>query len=214
MSYFREFPDLEYQSFLLDKKSSSDYVRVKNIFRRVKLREDLQSIITLFNKYVIPDGVRPDNIAESLYGKADYDWVVLICAGIINVRNEWPISNREVYFYTEKKYGPDLNAIRHYETIEVLDSNGRLILPKGKIVDSNFTIPDPDNQLLSINPVIGVSNYEYEVSLNDKKRNIYLLRPQYLQQFLNDFRSIMKYEKSSQYVNRDLIKTENTRIYT
>lgn len=214
MSYFREFPDLEYQSFLPNKNSSMDYVRVKNIFRRIKLREDFQNVVTLFNKYVIPDGIRPDNIAESLYGKSDYDWVVLISAGIINVRDEWPLSNRDIYFFAEKKYGTELNSVRHYETTEVFDSNKRLILPKGKIVDYNFTIPDPNNPLLSLNPVVGISNYEYEVNLNDKKRNIYLLKPQYLQQFLNDFRDIMKYEKSSQYINRDLIKTENTRIHS
>lgn len=214
MSYFREFPELEYQSFLPNKNSSRDYVRVKNLFRRVKLREDFQNVVTLFNKYIIPDGIRPDNVAESLYGKADYDWVVLISAGIINVRDEWPLSNREIYFFAENKYGNELNSIRYYETTEVLDSSGRLILPKGKIVDSNFTIPDPNNPLLSLNPVAGISNYEYEVRLNDKKRNIYLLKPQYLQQFLNDFRDIMKYEKSSQYINRDLIKTENTNIYS
>lgn len=212
MSYFRELPDLEYQSPFSDSNSSQNYVRAKNLFRRVKLRDDLQNVFTLFNKYQIPEGARPDIIAEEVYGKADYDWVVLLTAGIVNVRDEWPLSNRDLYTYAEQIYGDDLNAIHHYETTEVKDANGRLILPKGKIVDSTFTIPDPDDYLATLNPVVGISNYEYETIKNEEKRSIYLLRPDYLQQYLNDMRKIMYYEKSSQYVDKKLIRTENTRI--
>jgi hypothetical protein len=212
MSYFRELPDLEYQSPFADSNSSQNYVRAKNLFRRVKLRDDLQNVFTLFNKYQITEGARPDTIAEEVYGKADYDWVVLLTAGIVNVRDEWPLSNRDLYTYAEQIYGDDLNAIHHYETKEVKDANGRLILPKGKIVDSTFTIPDPDDYLATLNPVVGISNYEYETIKNEEKRTIYLLRPDYLQQYLNDMRKIMYYDKSSQYVDKKLIRTENTRI--
>jgi hypothetical protein len=212
MSYFRELPDLEYQSPFADSNSSQNYVRAKNLFRRVKLRDDLQNVFTLFNKYQITEGARLDTIAEEVYGKADYDWVVLLTAGIVNVRDEWPLSNRDLYTYAEQIYGDDLNAIHHYETKEVKDANGRLILPKGKIVDSTFTIPDPDDYLATLNPVVGISNYEYETIKNEEKRTIYLLRPDYLQQYLNDMRKIMYYDKSSQYVDKKLIRTENTRI--
>jgi hypothetical protein len=211
MSYFRELPDLEYQSPFVDSNSSQNYVRAKNLFRRVKLRDDLQNVFTLFNKYQIPDGVRPDIVAEAVYGRADYDWVVLMTAGIVNVRNEWPLSNRDLYRYAENIYGTQLNAVHHYETTEVKDSNGRLILPAGKVVDSTFTIPKPDDYGATLNPVVGISNYEYETLKNEEKRSIYLLRPDYLQQYLNDMRTIMYYEKSSQYVDKKLIRTENTR---
>lgn len=212
MSYFRELPDLEYQSPFADSNSSQNYVRAKNLFRRVKLRDDLQNVFTLFNKYQIPEGARPDTVAEEVYGKADYDWVVILTAGIINIRDEWPLSNRDLYRYAEEVYGDDLNAVHHYETTEVKDSNGRLILPKGKIVDSTFTIPDPNIPIQTLNPVVGISNYEYETRKNIEKRTIYLLRPDYLQQYLNDMKKIMYYDKSSQYVDKKLIRTENTRI--
>lgn len=212
MSYFREIPNLEYQSFLSTRKSSDEYLLVKNIFRRVKLRDDLQNIFTIFNKYQIKDGARPDTVAQEIYGSSQYDWVVLVGANIINVRNEWPLSDRDIYRYSEELYGNDLNAIHHYETTEVKDSNGRLILPKGKVVDSNFTIPKPDLPTQTINPVAGVSNYEYEVIKNDKKRSIYILKPSYLQQAINDIKKAMTYDRSSQYVNDKLIKTQNTRV--
>ena len=212
MSYFRELPDIEYQSPFADSNSSQNYVRAKNLFRRVKLRDDLQNVFTLFNKYQIPEGARPDIVAEAVYGRADYDWVVLMTAGIVNVRDEWPLSNRDLYRYAENIYGTQLNAVHHYETTEVKDSNGRLILPAGKGVDSNFTIPKPDDYTATLNPVIGISNYEYETAKNEEKRSVYLLRSDYLQQYLNDMRTIMYYEKSSQYVDKKLIRTENTRV--
>jgi hypothetical protein len=143
MSYFRELPDLEYQSPFADSNSSQNYVRAKNLFRRVKLRDDLQNVFTLFNKYQIPEGARPDTVAEAVYGKADYDWIVILTAGIVHIRDEWPLSNRDLYRYAENVYGNDLNAIHHYETKEIKDSNGRLILPSGKIVDSNIYYSRP-----------------------------------------------------------------------
>ena len=212
MSYFRELPNLEYQSFLSTSKGSDEYLLVKNIFRRVKLRDDLQNVFTIFNKYQIQEGARPDTVAEELYGSSQYDWVVLIGAGIINVRNEWPLSNGDIYRYSEQLYGNDLNDVHHYETTEVKDSNGRLILPAGKIVDSTFTIPNPNIPIQTLNPVVGISNYEYEVIKNNKKRDIYVLKPAYLQQVINDTRKAMTYDRSSQYVNDKLIRTENTRV--
>jgi len=211
MSYFRELPDLFYQSPLETKNSSTEYVRVKNLFRRVKLRDDLQSVFTLFNKYSVRQGERPDTIAEKLYGSADLDWVVMLTAGIINLRDQWALSDYELYRYVESKYGDNLNEIRFYETKEVKDSSGRIVLPKGKVVDSGFTIPDPSNNLTNLNPVNGISNFEYEVRKNEEKRLIYILKPEYLQLYLNDLRRIMQYEKSSQYINGRLASTENTR---
>ena len=211
MGYFRELPELYYQSFLSDSNSSQNYLLVKNLFRRCKLRDDLQNVFTIFNKYEIVEGARPDTVAEEMYGSAELDWVVLMTAGIVNARDEWPLSDKEIYDYALDVYGNDLNDIHHYETKEIKDQNGKLILPKGKTVDSTFTIPDPDDYRLTINPITGISNYEYEVIKNNKKRSIYLLKPGYLQQFLNDMRQEMLYDKSSQYISEDLIETENTK---
>ena len=215
MSYFRELPDLNYQSPLSTKTSSRSYLRVKNLFRRVKLRDDLNNVFTIFYKYQIPEGARPDTIAEEIYGSSDLDWVVLLTAGIINLRNEWPLDNRHLYRFVESKYGlENVNNMHHYETKEVKDSNGRVILPAGKRVDSTFSMVNPDNANkvnITPNPVIGVTNWEYETLINEEKRSIFLLRRNYLQMYLNDMREIMHYDKSSQFVNRRLVETENTR---
>ena len=212
MGYFRELPNLRYPSFLSEKTSSLDFIEVKNVFRRVKLRDDLQNNFTVFERYEIPMGFRPDVVAEELYGSDQLDWVVLTVAGILNVRNEWPLSDRDIYDYSLDKYGDSLNSVKFFETTEVKDTNGRMILPKGKVVDSNFTIPKPGEPTATLNPVVGISNYEYETRLNDKKRSIFVLREEYLQQFLNDMRELMTYDESSEFINEKTIQTENTNI--
>ena len=212
MGYFRELPNLRYPSFLPEKISSLDFIEVKNIFRRVKLRDDLQNNFTVFDKYEIGEGMRPDTVAEELYGSSDFDWIVITVAGIINIRNEWPLNNRDLFNYADLKYGDSLNSARFFETTEVKDATGRLILPKGKVVDSNFTIPKPGEPNATLNPVVGISNYEYETRLNEEKRNIFILREEYLQQFLNDMREIMTYAESSEFLDERTIQTENTNI--
>ena len=213
MGYFRELPELQYQSFLKDRLSTEDYIVVKNFFRRIKLRDDLQSIFTLFNKYVILDGERPDTLAEKFFGDSSLDWVVMISAGIINVYDEWPLSNHDLYNFVVDKYGVEnVSGIHHYETELVVDSSNRLILKSGLIVDADFTIPDPDDYSLTLNPVNGITNLEYETLKNDKKREIYVLKPSFLEDFIENTRSLMRYQKSSEYINNRLIKTENTKV--
>ena len=213
MSYFRELPNFEYQSPFANSTGASDYVTAKNVFRRMKLRDDLKNVFTLFNKRFIEEGERPDTVAEKEYGKSDLDWVVLLSAGIINVRNEWPLSSRDLYNYVVEKYGlAEKDFVHHYETKEVKDSQNRLILPKGKVVDSNFTIPKPGQPNTTLNPVVGITNYEYEVRENIKKSTISILRRSYLQQFLSDMKKEMTYKRSSQFVSNDLIRTENTKL--
>ena len=212
MGYFRELPNLRYPSFLKEKKSSLDYIEVKNVFRRIKLRDDLQKNFTIFNKYEIEEGMRPDTVAEELYGNPEFDWIILTVAGILNVRNEWPLNNRDLYNYCLDKYDDSLNSVRFFETKEVKNADGKLILPRGKVVDSNFTIPNPSNPSANLNPVVGISNYEYETRLNDEKRNIYILREEYVQQFLTDIRDIMTYAESSEFIDERTAQTENIYI--
>ena len=87
-----------------------------------------------------------------------------------------------------------------------------MILPKGKVVDSNFTIPNPTNPSATLNPVVGISNFIYETRLNEEKRNINILREEFLQDFLDDMRQIMTYQDSSEFVDQQTIQAENLNI--
>ena len=223
MAYFKELPNVLYQSFLKSKNSSLDYVEVKNLFRRVKLRDDLQNVFTMFDKYEIPIGFRPENVAEDYYGSDELDWVVLITANIVHMRNDWPLDDQELYEFALNKYGSEggLSETHHYETKEIKDSRGHVILPEGKVVQSDFKVTywnSIDGETGSYvtssttDTRTGIANYVYETRLNNEKRSIYLLKREYLQDFLNDFRDIMVYGRSSQFVDDELIRTENTNI--
>jgi len=191
---------------------------LKTFSRRVKLREDIQNTLVVFDKYEIPMGFRPDNVAEELYGSASLDWVVITCAGIVNIRDEWPLDSNQIYDYSLNKYGENLNEVKYYQTKEIRDGEGHLILPKGKRVNSNFTVKYYDNTLSTYvtksgtNVRSGISNYEHETILNDNKRFISVLKEEFLQEFLNDFRDIMVYGKSSQFVDDKTVKTENLNL--
>jgi len=233
MTYFRELPDLEYLSPLLSKGTSKEYIMVKNLFRRVKLFDWIKDISNTFLKIQITEYARPDMIAEEYYGSATYDWVVLLTADIVNVQAQWPLSNYDLIEYVEEKYGiENVNDVHHWETVEVRDQNGRLVLPAGKIVDEGFTINSPDgvhstqyriirgfedevwtDTVNPVSPVVGVSNYEYENRINEDKRSISILRPDYLQQFINDMRVLMAYSKSTEFINSKLAKVENSQLF-
>ena len=213
MSYFRELPNFEYQSPFANSTGASDYVTAKNVFRRMKLRDDLKNIFILFNKRVIEEGERPDTVAEKEYGKSDLDWVVLLSAGIINVRNEWPLSSKDLYNFIVEKYGDDKDSVYYYETKEIRDSQNRLIIPKGSRVDSDFSVTYFDNgTMVTKSEITGVTYYEHEVKENIKKSTINILRRSYLQQFLSDMKKEMTYKRSSQFVSNNLIRTENTKL--
>ena len=151
MSYFRELPDLAYQSPLSHKNSSRDYIIIKNIFRRTKLADYLKDAVTIFQKFVIGDGDRPDTIAAKIYGDSRLDYVVILMAGITNIHHQWPLQDYQVYDYALEKYGSEteMNAIRYHETLEIIDDQGRQIVPPNLIVDANFKIDGTVNKFPS-----------------------------------------------------------------
>ena len=218
MAYFTDFPDILLPSFTDNRNSSTDFVRTKNLFKRAKIRDDIFRDAVAFEEFAIQGDDRPDNVAFKAYGDSNLDWVVLLSNNILNIRDEWPLSPTEIYNYSEKKYGSGLNDVRYYITKEIRDSEGHLILPQGKVVNSDFTVKYYDNILSSYQTRsgtsvrTGVSNYEHETKLNEDKRFIFIIKGDFLQEFLNDFRDIMVYGKSSQFVNDKTVKTENLNI--
>ena len=218
--YFRKLPNLNYPSLLKTRESNTDFIQTKNLFRRVKVREDLFANFMQFDKYKVVGDERPDNVAQKVYDNDDLDWIVLISNNIVDLNNEWPLTQSQLNEFLNDKYTPqELVSIHHYETLELRDSRNQLILPAGIVVDEDFNLEylsggqvKSTNSLVDGRPVKAVTFYDYENDLNDKKRNINVLKPELLGVFIRDFERIMKYDKSSQYVNRRLKRTENPRI--
>jgi hypothetical protein len=213
-AYFRQFPELEYPSLANDRQSIYDYNRVKNIFRRAVIRDDILNSYVAFEKYSIQGDERPDNVAETFYNNPSLDWVVLITNNITNIRDDWPMSNADLYNYLTEKYTEaQLSNIHHYETLKILDGQGRLIQPEGYTVDSTHSVTFLEGGVLKTESRIkSVSYLQHEISLNDEKREINILKPEYLSLFLRDNRQVMEYQPSQQYISSTLKKTENPRI--
>jgi len=220
-NYFNRLPDFEYISRLPDAQIS-DYITVKNLFKKGKLREDIFQNLTFFTKYQIQGNDRPDNVAFEVYKDSSLDWLVLTCNNIINIQTEWPLPQQQFDNYLLDKYGNYntlYNGIHHHETVEVKNSQDIVIVPAGLQVESNYSVSYYDFitelQVTRNNIVEPVTNYQYEEIQEDKKRNIFLLKPRFLNVVLDDLEDMMTYrEGSSQYVTETLKRADNIRLYT
>ena len=218
-TYFRNVPDFNYVSRLEGQKNISEYTRVKNLFRRVKIREDLFNELSYFTKYKIIGDERPDQVAYKIYGTQDYDWIVLLSNNILNVQSEWPLSDESFNNYMIDKYGSEDNfyTVRHYVTKEIKDSIGRIIVRPGLEVPSDYSISYYDSgvQIETTDTTVAVTNYEYESNIQDEVRNIYLIKPNYLNLVIQNIESIMPVKPgSTQYVSDDLSQGDNIRLYS
>ena len=218
-NYFSQLPDFEYVSRLPDSKIS-DYNPVKNFFMRGKLREDIFQNVAIFTKYEVKGDDRPDNVAFEFYGDANLDWLVLTCNNIINVYDEWPMTQFNFENYLLDKYDnyETINATHHYETTEVKNSKGVVIVPAGLEVDSNYSVSFYDEEIEGMtivsSPVTEITNYHYEEKLQQDKRNIFLLKARFLNVVKDDLEEMMEYKKgSTQYKSGTLKTADNIRLF-
>jgi len=219
--YFRYIPDFDYVSRLPKAQNISDYIRVKNLFKRTKISEQVFNDLTFFTKYQIITDERPDNVAFKVYGDSNLDWMVLLSNNIINVQQEWPLEHTSYYNYLISKYGSDaaLQNIHHYETKEIKNTVGKVIVPEGLEVSSDFSITFFDTglgvqQTVSTEIVTEITNEVYENRINDAKRNINIIKPRFVGLIIEEIEKAMKYPKgSTQYVSKKVVKGENIRIY-
>jgi hypothetical protein len=220
-NYFRQVPEFEYIS-RLPGANIGDYIRVKNLFKKGKIREDIFQNLAFFEKYKIVGDDRPDNVAFEVYEDSKLDWIVLLSNNVLNVQSEWPLPQTDFDRFVLDKYGDYdtlYNGIHHHETEEVKNSQGVTIVPAGLQVDSSYSVSYYDffieQQITIENIAIPVTNYEYEEKIDDNKRNIFLLKEDYVGIVLNDMEEIMEYkEGSSQFVNETLKRADNIRLYS
>jgi len=228
--YFRNIPDFEYVSRNKGEQYISNYTTVKNLFKKAKLREDIFGNVTFFEKYSIIGDERPDNVAYKFYDDETLDWIILLSNNILNIQSEWPIPQVVFDRFLIDKYKIDgedeeetynriYNGIHHYESPEIKNTSGVTILKEGLKIPENFSFSYYD-PLLGINETksnfaVPITNFEFEDELQNKKRNIFILKPIYLNIVYNDLDEIMPYKSgSAQYISRNLKRGDNIRLYS
>jgi hypothetical protein len=220
-NYFSQVPNFDYVSRINTDKNISDYIQVKNLFKKGKIREDIFQNLAFFEKYSIQGDDRPDTVAFKVYGDSNLDWVILLCNNTINIQSEWPLPQTifdEVMLQKYGDYNTLYNGIHHYETREVKSGNGTTIVPAGLQVPSPYSVSyfdyESNNQVSTGNISDPITNYQYEEKLENEKRNIFVLKQKYLNIIIDDMEDIMPYrEGSSQYVTGTLKRGENIRLY-
>ena len=325
-SYFRQVPDFEYVNRTKGNKDISNYINVKNLFKRGRIRPDIFGNVSFFTKYKIIGDDRPDNVAYKEYNDSSLDWIILLSNNIQNIQNEWPLPQSSLDDVLLEKYGTYEklhSGIHHYETVEIKNSKGGIVLPgglrtpnkwrtngnyiqaintkitqisgtdakvvtvtmnngiKNLVVGSEVLIEGvnktydgrfPVTEVLTIGDIVirfkyvlpsipevkqpeikgteqvtftvegtvgtgnayyyeyydnnsyhtipaanitkAVTNYQYEIDKEDAKRNIFLLKPEYLNVMFNDLDDFMPYKKgAAQYVSNTLKRGENIRLY-
>lgn len=213
--YFRNIPNIEYDTKPIQYPfSESAFVVAKNFFRRYQVNQDAFSYAIFFKKYAIEEGERLDTLAQKAYDDPFLDWVIVLTNNLINPTFDWPLRQEALKKYCEAIYDDPYSDIHHYETYELKDNNGNVVLKSGLIVDEQFY----NSQFkywngTQVSQVAGnlisypVTAFEYEDNENEKKREIYLLKPEYLESFISDFKRTNLYTKSSNFINNKLKKT-------
>lgn len=220
MGYFKYVPDFNYVDRNADARIGS-YVKMKNLFRRIKLNDEVFQTATLFEKYQIRGDDRPDNVAYDYYEDSELDWLVLISNNIVNIQTEWPMPQLAFDSFLLDKYGSydELNAVHHYETIEVKNSKGITIVEAGLQVKKGMTYTYYEENQSSFvttgDVTVEVTNKDYETKLEEGKRNISLIRAEYLPVILDEIEKSMEYRKgSSDYISGTLKSSDNIRLTT
>lgn len=168
--YFQHLPNIVY------KTPEGETILTKDIFVRAGFRSGNVSNLNL-DSYYVEEGETPEIIADKLYGSPTYHWIILLVNNIVNTFEEWPRTQEEMVSYLNRKYGSgNLTAVHHYS---ITGSDPEIIVDydAASIIDGTHT---------------AVTNLDYETKLNEEKKQIYTLKPQYVGQFAKVYRRLVR----------------------
>ena len=199
MAYFTHLPNVHVRTSSYRQNNVDPYTVAKNIFRRIKIREDLEDIVLGFQQYTVKNNQRPDQVALEVYGNMQYDWVILLCNNIINIYEEWPMSEDELERYIDSTYEEDADSVHHWVTQRITDARGRILVKEDRTVPEDWTYTRPDGTVIDKEETVRpVSVYDHESQKNDFKRNIYLLKKDFITGFIEEFSSLVGYLPNSE----------------
>ena len=182
-TYFQQFPTVKYAQSI-NKAGVANYVEMKDFFRLMRVRDDIFAEDTMYKEYFVQNGQRPEQIAFELYGDEKYYWIILQINDIYDFWNQWPLDQVELETYITERYGSEADAVSHYETVEVKNDAGDILMEGGMVVSENFVFyyhPDPDSNAVTLSSFpAAITNRQKEFNLNEKKASINVLNKKYI----------------------------------
>lgn len=165
---------------------------VKNFWRRGQVLSNYKSQLSLFDEYIVNNGETPETIAQQFYSNPFYNWTILIANDIVNYHDQWPRSNVALNEYVFSKY-ENPGAIKQYETTEVTDDNGNILLKAGLVVPSTFTLSYSDSAgfPITVAPIAPITYYQYEDRLNQEKEKIQIIKPDLIEDFVDAYQKVL-----------------------
>lgn len=210
--FFDSTPNFLYPDFF----EAGKFKLSKNLFRRVRARDSINSIFSSSVKYTIKSGQTPDQIAYDLLGDTEHYWTILLINNITDTQTQWPFDDYELDKIIEDRYGNLADKIRHWETKEVKDSYDNIVLDSGIIIEvfSNTTAQNASSytptwswtyaysrsdsavteRTLTGSDLYPTTNREYEHQLNDLKREIWIPQPSSISMMESEIEELLEYD--------------------
>lgn len=210
--FFDSTPNFLYPDFF----EAGKFKLSKNLFRRVRARDSINSIFSSSVKYTIKSGQTPDEIAFDLLGDSSHYWTILLINNITDTQTQWPFDDYELDKIIEDRYGNLADKIRHWETKEVKDSYNNIVLDSGIIIEvfSNTTAQNASSytptwswtyaysrsdsavteRTLTGSDLYPTTNREYEHQLNDLKREIWIPQPSSISMMESEIEELLEYD--------------------
>ena len=210
--FFDSTPNFLYPDFF----EAGKFKLSKNLFRRVRARDSINSIFSSSTKYIVKSGQTPDEIAFDLLGDSSHYWTILLINNITDTQTQWPFDDYELDKIIEDRYGNLADKIRHWETKEVKDSYNNIVLDSGIIIEvfSNTTAQNASSytptwswtyaysrsdsavteRTLTGSDLYPTTNREYEHQLNDLKREIWIPQPSSISLMESEIEELLEYD--------------------
>ena len=170
--YFGHFPLIPYDSV-----GDGKFKLVTNLLKRVAVRSKVKTNVLVFDTYDVRMGETPEEIADKLYNDPELHWVVLLMNNITDRYHQWPLTENQFIAHINDKYD-NVDATHHYE---ISQTSG----------DTTIKI-DIGTDNSDHSGATAITNYEYEVARQDEMRKIRLLDPTYIEQFVDEYKTLMK----------------------
>lgn len=212
--YFNYFP----KTFYTSDNNSSGVDSVTNIISRFAFEQQLKENSSAFYPYQIQDSDTPEIIADKYYDSPERHWIVLLFNDIIDPQFDWPLNTRVLINYIDAKYtangaandpvktglawAMDPNNVQAYLKIITTTSSDGLITVNKYQLDGNtyqntasvvntYTTANNENVTIKITKETR-SYYDYEVEENEKKREIRLIKKEFVPEIEKEFRKVIR----------------------